>query len=74
MLTLRDRNKMAAVKDKYQQSGEFREYVGRYVTQFQGLLEQAKKRDHNGVLGATFLSSDLGKLYLVLARALGRDL
>ena len=36
-------------------------------------IEKARERDHDGVLEATFLSSDMGKLYMVLARALGRD-
>ncbi|MCK5167387.1 MAG: hypothetical protein KAQ66_08710, partial [Rhodospirillaceae bacterium] len=73
MLGFKERNTFAAIKNMYQEDGEFRDYVGRYVTEFDNMIEKARERDHDGVLEATFLSSDMGKLYMVLARALGRD-
>lgn len=67
-----DRNQMNAVKNKYEDDGEFRDYVTRYLADFESLLTQARNADHADVLTATFTSAEVGKLYLLLARALGR--
>jgi len=37
-------------------------------------LSEVKKRDQEGLLKSTFLSFDVGKVYMLLARALGRDI
>ncbi|KKM82366.1 hypothetical protein LCGC14_1320220, partial [marine sediment metagenome] len=63
MLGFREKSKLAAVKKKYEDDGEFRDYVNRYISQFDALLAEAKKRDHDAVLSTTFLSSDMGKVY-----------
>ena len=72
LLGFREKAKLAAIKRKYQEDGDFRGYVTRYLTQFEGLLKEARKRDHDGVLGTTLLSSEMGKVYMLLERALGR--
>ena len=66
--------KLASIKEKYQTDSEFRDYVSRYFTEFEVVLDEAKKRDQEGLLKSTFLSSDVGKVYMLLARALGRDI
>ena len=73
MLGFREKAKLEAIKQKYQDDEEFRRYVTRYVSQFESLLKEAAKRDHDGILNATFMSSDMGKVYMILARALGRE-
>ena len=73
MLGFREKGRLAAIQQKFQEDGEFREYVNRYMTQFAEMLAEARKRDHDGVLSTTFLSSDMGKVYMILSRALGRD-
>ena len=74
LLGFREKSKLATIRPKYQDDGEFQDYVGRYLGQFEGLLKEARKRDHDGVLITTFLTSDMGKVYMLLARALGRDM
>jgi len=74
MLGFREKSRLASVKQRYQEDNEFRGYVSRYMDEFKGFLNEARKRDHQGVLGTIFLSSDMGKLYMVLTQALGRDL
>ena len=74
MLGFREKARLNAIREKYQQDGEFREYVTRYLSEFETLLEEAKKRDQEGLLKNTFLSSDVGKVYMLLAHALGRDI
>ncbi|MBI2585213.1 MAG: hypothetical protein HYW28_04970, partial [Rhodospirillales bacterium] len=74
MLGFREKARLNAIREKYQQDGQFREYVTRYFSEFETLLEEAKKRDQEGLLKNTFLSSDVGKVYMLLAGALGRDI
>ena len=74
LLGFREKAKLAAINQRCQEDAEFRDYVNRYLAQFGTLLQEAKKRDHDAVLSTTFLSSDMGKLYMLLARALGRDI
>ena len=74
MLGFREKAKLASIKEKYQTDSEFRDYVSRYFTEFAVVLDEAKKRDQEGLLKSTFLSSDVGKVYMLLARARGRDI
>ena len=67
-----DKHQMASIKNKFEDDGDFREYVTRYLAEFESLLSQARNSDHMDVLTGTFTSSEVGKLYLVLARSLGR--
>ena len=73
MLGMRERSRLAAVAQRYREDGEFREYVNRYIAQFENTLGEAKKRDMDGVLATTFLTADVGKVYMLLIRALGRE-
>jgi hypothetical protein len=45
--------------------------VLRYLNQFETMLAQARECDHMDVLGATFVTADVGKLYLILSNAVG---
>jgi hypothetical protein len=62
----------ALIAERFQTSGEFRDYVSRYLNQFEGLLQQAMKNERTDALAASLLSSDMGKLYVVLAKAINR--
>ena len=74
MLGFREKVKLNIVRDKYQRDGEFRDYVTRYLGEFDVLLSQANNLDQGSLLRGTFLASDVGKVYMLLARALGRDI
>jgi hypothetical protein len=67
-----DRNQIQAIRTRYEDDGQFRDYVNRYIAEFETLLNQARAADRADVLTGTFTSAEVGKLYLVLARALGR--
>lgn len=66
------RSQSQAIKKLYTESREFRQYAGRYITEFEALLKGARANDRGDVLTAIFTSSDMGRLYVVLARSLGR--
>ncbi len=60
------------IRRKYRRSTEFRETVDRYVDEFERLLEQVARDDRGQVLTRTYLTSDTGKVYTLLAHAAGR--
>ena len=74
ILGFREKTRLVSIKQRYQSDQEFRNYVSRYLDEFKSFLEEARKRDQQGVLSTIFLSSDMGKLYMVLNKALSRDL
>jgi len=57
---------------KYRGEEEFKENVDRFVDLFEKLLEGASARDRDKILVETYLTSDTGKVYLILAQANGR--
>ena len=71
---LRDDEKHAreVIRAKFEEDENFRKYVQRYLDHFERLLNQANESDPENLLSSTFLSADIGKLYLVLARSVGR--
>jgi len=71
MLGFREKAKLVSIRDKYQVDGEFRDYVTRYFSEFEVLLDESKKRDQEGLLKSIFLSSDVGKVYMLLGPCLG---
>ena len=56
----------------YEEDGEFREHVSRYIHDFEAMLRQLLSTRDGHALGVTLLSSDMGKLYVVLAQAIER--
>ena len=59
------------VSEQYRDDLAFRAKVDTYVTTFEDLLAQAQGVDGSKLLHTTFLTSDLGKLYVFLTHSLG---
>ena len=62
------------IAQKVQQEEEMRRYVMRYFDHFERLLKDSQEVDPENLLHSTFMTADVGKLYLLLCRALGRDI
>jgi hypothetical protein len=60
------------IRRRYRKSDDFRETVDRYIDEFERLLEQVSRDDRGQVLSKTYLTSDTGKVYTLLAHASGR--
>ena len=60
------------ISAKYRAESEFREHVDRFVELFERLLGAASSRDRDNILVETYLTSDTGKVYLMLAQASGK--
>jgi len=67
-----ERQARSVISTKYEDDEEFRRYVQRYLDHFEKLLSEANESDPENLLSSTFLSADVGKLHLLLARAVGR--
>ncbi|MSO77953.1 MAG: hypothetical protein EXQ87_13760 [Alphaproteobacteria bacterium] len=73
LLGLRDSVPNEKIRQKYESDSEFRSHSQRYFQQFEELVEQAAKNDHGDLLGSTLMTSEVGRLYMLLAGAVGRD-
>jgi len=58
------------IRERFKNDKAFRKYVMEYMSEFKGLLGHARTLDHSNVLESTFLSADVGKLYLLLEHSL----
>jgi hypothetical protein len=60
------------VRRRYRRDPDFRQTVERYLTEFERLLEDVAQDDPEEVVVRTYLISDTGKVYTMLAHAAGR--
>lgn len=51
---------------------EFRENLARYTRDFESLMERAMLGDRGSALSVTLISSDMGKLYILLAQSMNK--
>ena len=66
------RNEIAAIRKDYESKPDFRVVVDKYIDDFNSLIAAARKNNRAGTLLALISGSDIGKVYYVLARALGK--
>lgn len=72
LVTVLGRDAQDRIAQKYGADSEFKDYADRYMRQFERLLEEASASDRDHVLAEGYLTSQTGKLYLILASATGR--
>ncbi len=57
---------------RYDREADFRMTVDRYIGDFERLLGDAEASDPDGRMLQNYLTSELGRVYLLLAHASGR--
>jgi hypothetical protein len=72
LYTLKGQQTFDEIRRKYQSETEFRAAVDRYCDDFEKLLKDVSRNDRDNVITRTYLSSDTGKVYTMLAHAGGR--
>jgi len=72
LYTMRGQQLFDEIRHKYQDDPEFQDDVDRYVLDFERLIDQASDDDRDDMLVDTYLTSETGKVYLMLAHAAGR--
>jgi hypothetical protein len=60
------------ISSRYDRDGEFRNTVDRYIGDFERLLAEAEQSDPAGHMLQNYLTSETGRVYLLLAHASGR--
>lgn len=60
------------IATKYKKDADFRTHVDRFTATFENLLGAATARDRDNILVQTYLTSDTGKVYLMLGQATGK--
>ena len=67
-----DRETFDEIRRKHESEPGFRRTVDRYVSEFQRLLESLPEGESGERMRQTYLSSETGKVFLILAHASGR--
>jgi anti-sigma-K factor RskA len=60
------------IRRRYQSDGAFRETVDRYIQEFERLLTEVSRDDPDSPVAKSYLTSETGKVYTMLAHAADR--
>jgi hypothetical protein len=63
---------VSQISERLESEPEFADLTRRYLTSFEALLKLGQHRGEQDALTVSLLTSDLGKMYVALARAAGR--
>ncbi|HRK24937.1 MAG TPA: hypothetical protein PLQ11_08285, partial [Beijerinckiaceae bacterium] len=72
LYTVQGQQTFDEISRKYRRDQEFHETVDRYINEFERLLEETGDVTRSGKTARSYLSSDSGKVYTMLAHAAGR--
>jgi hypothetical protein len=72
LYTLQGQKTFDEIRRKYRGDREFKQTVDRYIGEFERLLEEVARDDRGQVVARTYLTSETGKVYTMLAHAAGR--
>jgi hypothetical protein len=72
LYTLQGQKAFDEIRAKYRADREFKQTVDRYIAEFERLLEDVSRDDRGQVVARTYLTSETGKVYTMLAHAAGR--
>jgi hypothetical protein len=72
LYTLQGQKAFDEIRKKYRTDREFKQTVDRYIAEFERLLEEVSRDDRGQVVARTYLTSETGKVYTMLAHAAGR--
>ncbi len=72
LYTLQGQKAFDEIRKKYRTDREFKQTVDRYIAEFEHLLEEVARDDRGQIVARTYLTSETGKVYTMLAHAAGR--
>jgi hypothetical protein len=72
LYTMQGQKTFDEVRKKYRGDREFKQTVDRYVSEFERMLQEVARGDRGQVVARTYLTSETGKVYTMLAHAAGR--
>ena len=71
LYTLQGQQAFDDIRKKYRADREFKQTVDRYIAEFERLLDEVSRDDRGQVVARTYLTSETGKVYTMLAHAAG---
>jgi hypothetical protein len=72
LYTMEGLREFEEIRTRYRSDRDFMRTVDRYIGEFERLLKEVSRDDRGEVLARTYLTSETGKVYTVLAHAAGR--
>jgi hypothetical protein len=72
LYTLQGQQTFDEIRKRYRADREFKQTVDRYIAEFERLLDEVSRDDRGSVVARTYLTSETGKVYTMLAHAAGR--
>jgi len=72
LYTLQGQEAYDDIRRRYRRDTEFRKTVDAYIGQFERLLSEVAGDDRDSMIARTYLTSETGKVYTMLAHAAGR--
>ena len=66
------KKQVEAIQTDYAEKGDFRILADKYIEDFNSLIAAARESERAGTLLALISGSDIGKVYYILAKALGK--
>jgi hypothetical protein len=72
LYTMQGQRTFEEIRRRYRTDREFKQTVDRYIAEFERLLDEVPRDDRGAVMARTYLTSDTGKVYTMLAHAAGR--
>ncbi|MDB5600873.1 MAG: negative regulator of septation ring formation, partial [Xanthobacteraceae bacterium] len=72
LYTIQGQKAFDEISRKYRSEREFKQTVDRYIGEFERLLDDVSRDDRGQVVVRTYLTSETGKVYTMLAHAAGR--
>jgi hypothetical protein len=72
LYTMQGQKTFDEIRKRYRGDREFKQTVDRYIGEFERLLDEVSQDDRGQVVVRTYLTSETGKVYTMLAHAAGR--
>jgi hypothetical protein len=72
LYTMQGQKAFNEVRKRYKADREFHQTVDRYIGEFERLLNEVARNDRGQMMARTYLTSETGKVYTMLAHAAGR--
>jgi hypothetical protein len=72
LYTMQGQRTFEEIRKRYRADREFKQTVDRYISEFERLLDDVSQDERGAAVARTYLTSETGKVYTMLAHAAGR--
>src|SRR6266851_2918674 len=72
LYTMQGQKTFDEIRKRYRGDRDFKQTVDRYIGEFERLLDDVSRDERGAVVARTYLTSETGKVYTMLAHAAGR--